>query len=269
MRRVLNTLKRLILITVRRAGLNRQAFRAWEQITAARAPKNYVAPDGLPMPPPLLQIRVAGSANPDSFLLYGLLGRQRVGEVLERHGVAGGHMLDFGCGCGRTARFFADWSGEIHGCDYNPDLIEWCQASLPFLKARVNNLEPPLPYHDYQFDAVYALSVWTHFRGALQHAWMSEMQRVIKPGGLLIFTTQGDYARRELERLDRRALLNSYNSGELVVSDTNLEGTNFCVAYAPPSWVRRELLNGWQELEHIPGGSVMTGGQDLWVVKRS
>ncbi len=135
------------------------------------------------------------------------------------------------------------------------------------MDARVNTLEPPLPHEDRQFDVVYALSVWTHLRANLQRAWMLEMRRVLKPGGLLIFSTQGDYFLHQLERPDRRALLDSYNAGELVVSDENLEGTNFCVAYAPPSWVRRELLVGWTELEHIPEGSVMTGRQDLWVLR--
>ena len=265
---MLDKIKRIALILIRRAGLNAVAFRAWERVTAARAPRHYVAFDGLPLPPPLLQIRVVGHANPDRFLLYGLLGKNILGHALAQHGARTGAMLDFGCGCGRTVRFFGDWPGELHGCDYNPDLVAWCRRHLPFVNVQVNQLTPPLPYDDSQFDAVYSLSVWTHWRESLQHEWMAEMRRVIKPGGLLLFTTQGDHTRQELMRLDRRALLDAYDRGELVVSDDNLEGTNFCVAYAPPSWVRRELMSGWEELEHIPAGSVMTGHQDLWVLRR-
>ncbi len=266
---VFRKIKRGLFRLIRKAGLTEPAYRVWERLAVARAPKDYDPPDGIPMPPSSLQIRVVGHANPDRFLLSGLLGKVTVSTTLARHANQGGALLDFGCGCGRTARFFRDWPAELHGCDYNSELVDWCQANLPFMDVRQNRLEPPLPYDAGRFEAVYALSVWTHLRGPSQQAWMAEMHRVIKPGGLLLFTTQSDHFRQHLVERTHTEALAIYDAGELVVSDGELEGKNFCVAYAPPSWVRRELLDGWEEMEHVPEGSIMTGRQDLWVVDES
>ena len=51
-------------------------------------------------------------------------------------------MLDFGCGCGRILRWWASLkdSCEIWGCDYNADLIAWCQRRLSyFAQFKVTN----------------------------------------------------------------------------------------------------------------------------------
>jgi hypothetical protein len=53
-------------------------------------------------------------------------------------------ILDFGVGCGRVARHWNGLSAEVHGCDYNPVLVEWCKANLPHLRAVTNRLDPPL-----------------------------------------------------------------------------------------------------------------------------
>ena len=51
-------------------------------------------------------------------------------RVLERNSVSlpeVGAVLDFGCGYGGIIRHWADLPVEIHGCDYNPVLIDWCR----------------------------------------------------------------------------------------------------------------------------------------------
>ncbi len=60
-------------------------------------------------------------------------------------------VLDWGCGCGRVARFFpADRAASFTGCDIDHDNVAWCRANLPgtFVPS---TLRPPLPFSS-QFD---------------------------------------------------------------------------------------------------------------------
>src|ERR1043165_8053538 len=49
----------------------------------------------------------------------------------------------------------------------------------------------PLPYKDQMFDLIYSLSVFTHLSENHASQWLSEMNRVLKPGGILIITIHG------------------------------------------------------------------------------
>jgi SAM-dependent methyltransferase len=268
------SITQLLGVAARRTGLTLPAFRMLERYKAFRASDGpSVGSDGLPLPPPLLRIQVVGHSDPDRFIEYGQVGAELLRATLARNGVPDmdrlGALLDFGCGCGRVCRHWASLDGvDVHGSDYNGKLVEWCQENLPFMEARRNELAPPLSYEDESFDFVYALSVFTHLSEELQHAWMSELRRVIRPGGFLFFTTKGDGHVDELEKLGREGL-SDYRQGRLVVTDAKVEGTNLCAAYHPYDWVASELLRGFELLEYSPRGAVMTGGQDFYLARRT
>ena len=44
---------------------------------------------------------------------------------------------------------------------------------------------------DGSLDAVFAISVWSRFGPRPAARWLAEMHRLVRPGGLLIITTQG------------------------------------------------------------------------------
>src|SRR5712691_5704057 len=99
---------------------------------------------------------------------------------------------------------FRGRNGEVHGCDYNRRLVEWCQRHLRFGRFEVNDLRPPLPYPDGRFDLVYALSVFTHLPEELQRPWIEELLRILEPGGHLILSLHGQRYRDELRPEERR-----------------------------------------------------------------
>ena len=91
------------------------------------------------------------------------------------------------------ARWWRDLDGpSVVGCDYDGRLVEWCESNLPFMEAKTNASLPPLPFRDASFDLVYAISLLTHLPEDRQGPWLHDVRRILKPGGLFLFTVHGE-----------------------------------------------------------------------------
>lgn len=199
------------------------------------------APDGLPLPPATLIALVQGTTNVREFLTDGRGTAEGVLDVLRGSGVeidSSKRVLDFGCGCGRVLRHLHGMTGaQFYGSDYNPELIAWCRRNLRFGQFDVNGVSPPLAYDKEQFDLIYALSVFTHLPEDLQSAWMSELARLLKPGGHLLMTAQGESFLPYMSEEDRA----KFRSGRLVVREHGAVGTNPFFTVHPPEYVKTHL----------------------------
>src|SRR5436305_15181723 len=82
------------------------------------------APDGYPLPPPLLIVQTTGLARSQSWYLEsGARDLERIATFLDAAGTRLEELrsvLDFGCGCGRIARRWSGVGPELVGCDINP-----------------------------------------------------------------------------------------------------------------------------------------------------
>jgi SAM-dependent methyltransferase len=222
------------------------------------------APDGLPVPPAHLIRLTSGCLRqavnrPDrlyeSYLERGAEGAACIRRALDRHGLRieqFDRILDFGCGCGRVTRHWHDLSAEAHGCDYNPLLVEWCAAALGFGEFRLNPLGPALPYEDGEFEFLYAISLFTHFDADQQLPWIRELARVVRPGGVLLVTVSGEA--RAAHHL-QGARLERFRSGELVVTQAEMAGTNACAAFHPRRYVEETFSAGLELIGLIPDGA--------------
>jgi SAM-dependent methyltransferase len=226
-------------------------------------------PDGLPLPPATLRVQVAGTADIESFLVSGELAAQSVRELLAAGGLPLEQcraVLDFGCGCGRVLRQWKDRKETtFHGTDLNAELVQWCREQLPFASVSVNTAVPPTSFGGESFDAIYAFSVFTHMPADIQRRWLQEFRRILKPGGLLIFSTHGSYYVPRLGNEERRQFLD----GELVVRFASAAGSNLCCTYHPEAFVRRELAPGWEIAAFTPEGARGNPRQDAWVFRRT
>jgi SAM-dependent methyltransferase len=223
--------------------------------------------DELPLPPDVLRLMVAGTDDAVWFVEAGKRAAESLTSLLTKHGVTfhpSTRVLDFGCGCGRVLRHLLHLPAELHGCDANPTAVEWCAEHLPFAKVAVNALESPLDHDAETFDVIYALSVFTHLPPHLQTHWVSELRRVLKPGGVLVLSLHGDATVRHLSRAERA----DYRTGRLVVRGGDLAGTNHCAAFHPPAFVRGEFARGFEVLELAPEGATGNPPQDAWVLRK-
>lgn len=196
----------------------------------------------------------------------------------------GGRYLDMGCSSGAAVRYLraaypeADW----HGCDPVDRAIAWASGHLDGISFRVSPQWPPLPYDSGAFDGVYAISIWSHFSERAALAWFDEMARIIKPGGVLMFTTHGivtlDYALKNKWRTHEGILqiASDLRAGRFRFEDvyvdheevkSELESIrDWGDAFIPVSWVARRLLDLWDLLSFQPGRN--QENQDLYLLRR-
>jgi SAM-dependent methyltransferase len=260
-------MKAALLRLLGRLGLLLPAFRVWERWRILGAKTVAVGPDGLPLPPPELMVRVAGTGDAGWFVESGRLSDESIRAALARAGAPIDSLkaiLDFGCGCGRVLRRWHGLDARICGSDLSDPAVEWCRTHLPFVEASVNALEPPLTHGDASFDLVYALSVFTHLPVETQLAWRDELGRVLRPGGHLLLTVCGDAYVEKLKGKERRL----YADGKCVVRREEIAGSNLCFAFHPPAFVRDRLADGWDLVEHVPRGALGNPEQDLVVLRK-
>lgn len=104
-------------------------------------------------------------------------------------------ILDFGCGAGRQIQYFYDNKKlTISGCDPNESHIQWLSSQYPLASFYVSKFDPPLPFPDESFDLVYSVSVFTHLSEKAQFNWLTDLKRILRPGGIALLTTLGEYA---------------------------------------------------------------------------
>ncbi len=228
--------------------------------------------DGAPFPPSRLINLVIGTTEISWYQLGGMYNAKAFTNLLCRNGIAPEKletMLDFGCGCGRILRWWVGLkdSCEIWGCDYNAELVAWCQKRLGFFaQFKVNRADPPIDFSDGYFELVYAYSVLTHLSLEQQRPWLVELTRVTKPGGWLVITTHGrrcalthGVSPDDLDRLDRDGV---------IVFGENVQGSNSCVAYHSEEYLRGLSSLGLEIVEHLPAGTRDIGEQDLVLFRK-
>ncbi len=205
---------------------------------------------GLPLPPARLRHRVGPNSSRAEFLHVGALcaaDLMKVYAQLERSPEADRRWLDFGCGCGRVARHLigneASRRAGIHysGVDVDRAQIDWAARHLGG-RFEVIPTAPPTALASGSFDLIFTISVFTHLDEAMQDAWLAELTRLLRPGGLLLATTHAPEIARtspgvtaaELSRLAERGFLFRASVGPF-----NEQSAFHSEAYLRENWSRQ------------------------------
>lgn len=112
------------------------------------------------------------------------------------------YVLDFGCGWGRTLRFFLRDvpPDQLFGVDVLDEAVRVSRETNKFCHFSQVNSSPPSDLPTGRFDLVYLYSVFSHLSEPVHQAWLTEFHRVLRPGGILIATT---WQREYIERCER------------------------------------------------------------------
>lgn len=155
-----------------------------------------------PFPPPALMQRVSGLTNDSDFAAHGraIFGALENASPLALF--AYHDIFDFGVGSGRLARMFSGFTGRYVGADVDHELLKWIGANLPWVTPLPTTPRAPLPSTNESFDCVVSVSVFTHMNSEDCLFYLHELQRITKPGAILLLTVHGERAlvRAEQER---------------------------------------------------------------------
>jgi len=178
-------------------------------------------------------------------------------------------FLDWGCGPGRVLRHLPTVfgpQGNYIGVDPNQKSIAWCKENLRSVEVNVSQLAPPLPIPDSRIDFLYGISIFTHLSQDAHQAWITELYRVLKPGGLALLTTHGPAYKVKLTPLEQTA----YNQGDLIVRGKVKEGHRVFTAYQPPPYFEDLVKTNGEVLKYVVGKKRNWGiEQDTWIIRKN
>jgi SAM-dependent methyltransferase len=123
---------------------------------------------------------------PEQYLIY--LFHMASYRFAERY-TKGCEVLDYGCGSGYGSAVVAAEAARVVGVDVSDEAIEHARAnfSAPRLEFAPIEADRPLSFPDHSFDTVLSFQVIEHVRDPA--AYLSEVRRVLRPGGHLVLTT--------------------------------------------------------------------------------
>jgi SAM-dependent methyltransferase len=124
------------------------------------------------------------SAVPDGAVPAGL--EQRRAFLLSRV-APGERVLDLGCGTAELTDALRAAGADALGVVVSVGALKRAAELHPQVELRHAAPDGPLPLGDAQFDVVWAGEVIEHVRDTA--AWLSEVRRVLAPGGRLLLTT--------------------------------------------------------------------------------
>jgi SAM-dependent methyltransferase len=239
---------------------------------------HYIVSDE-PLAPEDMRWRVGETRDPAIFVRLGSSAFARLRQVLEdycsREISSFDRILDWGCGCGRTLRYFTDnlAPATLTGVDIDSRAIDWCRQAFPSHEFLSIGTQPPTPLPDESFDLIYGISVMTHLREADHLSWLKELSRLSKPGGIVLLTTMGEigFWRGKLPwslfapwRSEHAGFFDTGSNPDL--GELNIDADYYRNVFISPDYIVRNWTRYFDVLDILPGA--ICNHQDLVILQK-
>lgn len=140
---------------------------------------------------PLHEFARDNPSDPIRFYYWPLIGRmyRRRVELCLAECKGGERILEVGFGIGLTFQNLASMYQEVHGLDLLADIEKVGKFfQEKGIRTHLKNGDVlNMPYPDATFDSVLLISILEHLKPEEQPVAMREIQRVLKPGGQLVY----------------------------------------------------------------------------------
>lgn len=139
-------------------------------------------------------------------------------DVLDRQGLRPSHLdraLDFGCGVGRLTQALVPHVKRVDGVDIAASMIDLARQYNKFPGRafyHLNSASNLRLFNDGSFNLLVSVIVLQHIPNSLKRQYLAEFVRVLRPGGLAIFTvpSHGDLSLEGIARRTPNSLQNIY-----------------------------------------------------------
>ena len=168
---------------------------------------------------------------------------------LRREVVSGVRALDLGCGAGDFTAELGRAGAVAIGADVAEAALRRARARHPEASFERVPIDGPLPFDDNRFELVWASEVIEHVADTAR--WLSEVRRVLTPGGTLLVTTPAHGRLRLLlsglepfaDPLGDHLHLYTARSLRALLEEFGFDAITITAAAGPPL-LRRMLLAG-------------------------
>ena len=182
-------------------------------------------------------------------------------------------FLEFASGYGRFTRFLVMRldPGKVTVSDINRSAVDFARKSFGVSGFYSTESASDLD-HPQQYEVVFVASLFSHL--AIEHwsAWLRRLYEILAPGGLLIFSTHGPYARDVIYGERWRDRLDVKTEGFSFLCTNETDG-RLAVEYYGSAFVTEAYVKG-QVAAHGLGTvrsvypAKLWGSQDLYVLEK-
>jgi SAM-dependent methyltransferase len=214
----------------------------------------------------------------DHYLSVGISAIRCVNSAVEGTGPIR-TVLDLPCGYGRVMRFLkVRFPHAIFtACELNPEAVEFCKGRLAAQEGVISNPDPGLISISQKFDLIWCGSLVTHLEEPKIQELLRFFYEHLQPGGVCVFTTQGERCAQRMEQNDYHYGLSQSSVGS-ILKDYRTTGFGYADYNNSPEYgitlVSREKMNAiaspvgaWRETLFIPKG--WDNHQDVYAFAKS
>jgi len=130
--------------------------------------------------------------------------------------IRGKKVLDIACGTGYGTSMYQDNGAEAYGIDLSEEAIQHAKEHYPRVNFQVGNMAQ-ISFPDCFFDVVTSFESLEHVEKETGIAFLKEVKRVLKPGGLFFLSTPNKKVLSPF-RCDNPYHLHEYTERELLDS---------------------------------------------------
>lgn len=183
-------------------------------------------------------------------------------------------FLEFACGYGRFTRFLIQKmdSRKVTVSDIDKDAVDFVVKTFG-VNGFYSVTQADKLAHDGKYDVIYVVSLFSHLAISNWEQWFKRLYAMLKPNGLLIFTTHGMSFYNRLPEEQRTSLSLEMMSPGFLYGNGNetagrLTGDHYGTAFVSEQFVKRfvdenavgRLVKSYPDMIHKV--------QDLYVVRR-
>jgi 2-polyprenyl-3-methyl-5-hydroxy-6-metoxy-1,4-benzoquinol methylase len=173
-------------------------------------------------------------------------------------------LLDFASGYGRVTRGLDKQFFNVTASDIHAEAMEYISKNIG-VSTFLSTTNPDNFATDMSFDIVFAFSFFSHMPKITFGKWITALYKLIRPGGLLVFTTHGRINKANCSI----RVKNGYGFAPASEQE-DLNTSDYGVTISELSYVVKVLESqiGQSPVLFQEGATISGGYQDLYVVRK-